>query len=45
MTFTDYKVKDLSLSDRGRKEIMLAEHEMPGLMSLREEFGQTKPLA
>ena len=45
MTFTDYKVKDISLADRGRKEIMLAEHEMPGLMSLREEFGQTKPLA
>ncbi len=45
MTFTDYKVKDISLADWGRKEIMLAEHEMPGLMSLREEFGQTKPLA
>lgn len=45
MTFTDYKVKDMSLADRGRKEIMLAEAEMPGLMSLRSEFGQSKPLA
>jgi len=40
-----YKVKDISLSEWGRKEIMLAEAEMPGLMSLREEFGNTKPLA
>jgi adenosylhomocysteinase len=39
-----YKVKDISLADWGRKEIMLAEAEMPGLMSLREEFGKTKPL-
>lgn len=45
MTFTDYNVKDMSLADRGRKEIMLAEAEMPGLMSLRSEFGQSKPLA
>ncbi len=45
MTFTDYNVKDMSLADRGRKEIMLAEAEMPGLMSLRFEFGQSKPLA
>src|ERR1700689_5953753 len=40
----DYKVADLSLAEFGRKEIDLAEHEMPGLMSLREEFGATKPL-
>ena len=40
-----YKVKDLSLADWGRKEIKLAEAEMPGLMSLREEFGQSKPLS
>ena len=39
-----YKVKDISLADWGRKEINLAEAEMPGLMSLREEFGNTKPL-
>ena len=39
-----YKVKDISLADWGRKEIKLAEAEMPGLMSLREEFGKTKPL-
>jgi adenosylhomocysteinase len=44
MTFTDYKVKDISLADWGRKEITLAEAEMPGLMALREEFGTTKPL-
>lgn len=40
-----YKVKDLSLADWGRKEIKLAEAEMPGLMSLREEYGESKPLA
>ncbi|MFL2571579.1 MAG: adenosylhomocysteinase [Parvicellaceae bacterium] len=40
-----YKVKDISLADWGRKEIKIAEAEMPGLMSLREEFGNTKPLA
>ena len=39
-----YKVKDLSLSDWGRKEILLAEAEMPGLMALREEYGASKPL-
>ncbi|MFT6565243.1 MAG: adenosylhomocysteinase [Actinomycetes bacterium] len=42
---TDYKVADLSLADFGRKEIHLAEHEMPGLMAMREEFGESKPLA
>ena len=41
----DYKVADLSLSDFGRAEIILAEHEMPGLMAMRAEFGTTKPLS
>ena len=41
----NYKVKDISLADWGRKEIRLAEAEMPGLMALREEFGKSKPLA
>src|SRR5678810_460878 len=40
-----YKVADLSLADWGRKELRLAEQEMPGLMSLRERYGKTKPLA
>ncbi|MDG1916171.1 MAG: adenosylhomocysteinase [Crocinitomix sp.] len=40
-----FKVADISLADWGRKEIRLAESEMPGLMSLREEFGESKPLA
>ena len=44
MTNKNYKVKDISLADWGRKEIKLAEAEMPGLMSLREEFGKEKPL-
>ena len=42
---TTYKVKDMSLAEWGRKEIKLAEAEMPGLMSLRKEFGPSKPLA
>ncbi len=41
----DFKVADLSLAEYGRKEIVLAEHEMPGLMSMRAEFGPSKPLA
>jgi len=41
----DYKVKDLSLADWGRKEIRLAEQEMPGLMALRARHGKSKPLA
>ncbi len=41
----DYRVADLSLADFGRKEISLAEHEMPGLMAMREQFGESKPLA
>lgn len=44
MSATHYKVKDISLADWGRKEIRLAEAEMPGLMSLREEYGDTQPL-
>ncbi|GGQ91943.1 adenosylhomocysteinase [Streptomyces asoensis] len=43
--FTDFKVADLSLAAFGRKEITLAEHEMPGLMSIREEYAQARPLA
>ena len=43
--FTDYKVADLSLADWGRKEIRIAETEMPGLMALREKFGKDQPLA
>ncbi len=42
--FTDYKVKDISQADYGRKEIEIAETEMPGLMALREEYGPSKPL-
>jgi adenosylhomocysteinase len=41
----DYKVADLALADFGRTEITLAEHEMPGLMAMRERFADTKPLA
>src|SRR3954462_10846149 len=44
-TFTDYKVADLSLAEWGRKEIALAEVEMPGLMACRAEYGASKPLA
>src|SRR6266699_467060 len=39
-----YRVHDMSLAEWGRKEISIAETEMPGLMALREEFGTTKPL-
>src|SRR3989440_9777014 len=42
--FTDYIVKDISLAEFGRKEISLAETEMPGLMATREEFGPKQPL-
>src|SRR5689334_22502014 len=42
--FSDYKVKDMSLAEWGRKEIDIAETEMPGLMALRKEFGPSKPL-
>ncbi len=44
-TATDYKVADLSLADWGRKEISIAEHEMPGLMSIRRKYAAAKPLA
>ncbi len=43
MTF-DFKVADLGLADFGRKEISLAEHEMPGLMAMRAQHGESKPL-
>jgi adenosylhomocysteinase len=43
--FTDYKVADIALADWGRREIAIAETEMPGLMAIREEFGATRPLA
>lgn len=42
--FTDFKVKDISLAEWGRKEIEIAEKEMPGLMALRKEYGASKPL-
>ncbi|HLU92085.1 MAG TPA: adenosylhomocysteinase [Pedomonas sp.] len=44
MSFTDYVVKDISLAGWGRKEIAIAETEMPGLMALREEYGARQPL-
>ncbi len=43
--FTDYKVADISLADWGRREIAIAETEMPGLMALRDEFGASRPLS
>ncbi len=43
--FTDYKIADISLADWGNKELAIAETEMPGLMALREEYGNQKPLA
>ncbi|MGW3519838.1 adenosylhomocysteinase [Streptomyces hydrogenans] len=43
--FTDFKVADLGLAEFGRKEITLAEHEMPGLMAIRREYAETQPLA
>jgi adenosylhomocysteinase len=45
LTATDFKVADLDLADFGRKEITLAEHEMPGLMALRDEFAASQPLS
>ncbi len=44
MSFTDYKERDIGLADFGRKEIEIAEHEMPGLMATREKYGKEKPL-
>src|SRR6202171_5332966 len=43
-TATDFKVADLSLADYGRKEITLAEHEMPGLMAIRREYAAAQPM-
>ena len=45
LTDVDYKVADISLAEFGRKEILIAEHEMPGLMSTREKYGPSQPLA
>ena len=44
-SYLPYKVKDINLADWGRKEILLAEAEMPGLMAIRKEFGPSKPLS
>ena len=44
MEFKDYKVADINLADWGRKEIILAQAEMPALMKLRERYGEEKPL-
>ena len=44
LTDTDFKVADLSLAEFGRKEITLAEHEMPGLMAVRREYADAQPL-
>ena len=44
MSFTDYKVRDIGLADFGRKEIEIAEHEMPGLMATRSKYGVERPL-
>jgi adenosylhomocysteinase len=41
----DFRVADLTLAEFGRNEIRLAEHEMPGLMAMRDQFGESKPLA
>src|SRR5438093_4554238 len=42
---TDFKVADISLAEFGRKEISIAEHEMPGLMAIRKKYAASKPLA
>ena len=42
--FNDYKIADINLADYGNKEIHIAESEMPGLMSLQEKYGDSKPL-
>src|SRR3982750_1349513 len=44
-TATEYKVADMTLADWGRKEISVAEHEMPGLMAIREKYAPQRPLA
>ena len=43
-TFNDYKIKDISLAQSGRKQILLAEKEMPGLMAVRQEYAGLQPL-
>ncbi|MCB1256548.1 MAG: adenosylhomocysteinase, partial [Microthrixaceae bacterium] len=45
MTFTDFRVADLELAALGRKQIELAEQEMPGLMAIRAEYTDSQPLA
>ena len=45
LEITEFKVADLALADWGRKEITIAEHEMPGLMSIRNKYAAAKPLA
>src|SRR5919206_718887 len=45
LTAADFKVADLSLAEWGRKEIRLAQHEMPGLMAIRAEYADAQPLA
>ena len=45
LPFMDFRVADLTLAEFGRKEITLAEHEMPGLMAMRAQYGDSKPLA
>ena len=42
--FDDYKIRDIGLADFGRKELDIAEKEMPGLMAVREQYGKKKPL-
>src|SRR5437868_8460094 len=44
-TKQDYKIRDITLADWGRKEISIAEKEMPGLMTIREKYAKTKPLS
>ncbi|HRG17237.1 MAG TPA: adenosylhomocysteinase, partial [Pseudomonadota bacterium] len=44
LPFSDFKVRDMGLADWGRKEIEIAEHEMPGLMSIRKKYAASKPL-
>src|SRR5690606_7767035 len=44
-TFTDYRIADIGLADWGRREIAIAETEMPGLMAVREEYAAAQPLA
>jgi adenosylhomocysteinase len=44
LELTEYKVADISLAEWGRKEITIAEHEMPGLMSIRRKYAASKPL-